>query len=154
MSVHEARRTAISEPDNSERAPQLVDAGGAAKLHLTLAIMDYEHVRDLVSGAVRADGIALTAFTLPIEEITFRFIKNREWDVSELSFAKFIGFASQGNSPFIGIPVFPSRVFRPSAIYVGSDRGIRSAKDLEGKRVGIPEWAQTAGIYTRGFLAE
>src|SRR6185437_15904697 len=52
-----------------------------------------------------------------VEEITFRFLKSREWDVSELSFGKFIGYASQGNAPFVGIPVFPSRVFRHSAIY-------------------------------------
>jgi 4,5-dihydroxyphthalate decarboxylase len=71
-----------------------------------------------------------------------------------MSFGKFIGFASQGNSPFIGIPVFPSRVFRHSAFYVRTDRGITNPKDLEGKRVGIPEWAQTAGIYARGYLSE
>ncbi|MGH6738340.1 MAG: ABC transporter substrate-binding protein, partial [Bradyrhizobium sp.] len=64
------------------------------------------------------------------------------------------GYASQGHSPFIGIPVFPSRVFRHSAFYVRADRGIKSPKDLEGKTVGIPEWAQTAGMYARGFLAE
>ena len=107
-----------------------------------------------MNGVVRAEGIVLTGFVLPVEEIFFRFIKNREWDVSEMSFGKFIGYASQGNSPFIGIPVFPSRVFRHSAFYVRADRGIKSPKDLEGKTVGIPEWAQTAGIYARGFLSE
>src|SRR6516164_9010249 len=71
-----------------------------------------------------------------------------------LSVGKFIGFASQDNSPFVGIPVFPSRVFRHSGFYVRADRGIAAPKDLEGKTVGIPEWAQTAGIYARGFLAE
>ena len=69
-----------------------------------------------------------------------------------MSFGKFVGYAAQGNSPFVGIPVFPSRVFRHSAFYVRTDRGISHPKDLE--RVGIPEWAQTAGIYARGFLAE
>jgi 4,5-dihydroxyphthalate decarboxylase len=107
-----------------------------------------------MNGVVRAEGIVVTGFVLPVEEIFFRFIKNREWDVSEISFGKFIGYASQGNSPFIGIPVFPSRVFRHSAFYVRTDRGIKTPKDLEGKTVGIPEWAQTAGIYARGFLAE
>src|SRR5262249_45186822 len=125
-----------------------------ARLHATLAITDYDHVRDLGNGVVRAEGMVLTAFVLPVEEIFHRFIKNREWDVSEMSFGKFIGFASQGNSPFVGIPVFPSRVFRHSAFYVRADRNIRTPKDLEGKTVGIPEWAQTAGIYARGFLAE
>ncbi|MEP7030004.1 MAG: ABC transporter substrate-binding protein [Pseudolabrys sp.] len=136
------------------RAPEMIESGGTARLHLTLATTDYDHVRDVINGAVRPQGIVLTGFVLPVEEIFFRFIKNQEWDVSELSFGKFIGFASQGNSPFIGIPVFPSRVFRHSAFYVRADRGIATAKDLEGKKVGIPEWAQTAGIYARGFLAE
>ncbi|HVZ50694.1 MAG TPA: ABC transporter substrate-binding protein [Pseudolabrys sp.] len=138
----------------ADRAPEIVEAGGTARLHLTLATADYDHVRDVMSGAVRADGVVLTGFVLPVEEIFFRFIKNREWDVSEMSFGKFIGYASQGNSPFVGIPVFPSRVFRHSAFYVRADRGIKTPKDLEGKTVGIPEWAQTAGIYARGFLAE
>ena len=135
-------------------SPKIIESGGTARLHLTLATTDYDHVRDLVNGEVRAEGTVLTAFVLPVEEIFYRFIKNREWDVSEMSFGKFIGYASQGGSPFVGIPVFPSRVFRHSAFYVRADRGISKPKDLEGKRVGIPEWAQTAGIYARGFLSE
>jgi 4,5-dihydroxyphthalate decarboxylase len=151
MTINEAGRMGQG---GADRAPELIESGGTARLHLTLATADYEHVRDVMTGAVRPDGIVLTAFTLPVEEIFFRFIKNREWDVSEMSFGKFIGFASQGNSPFIGIPVFPSRVFRHSSFYVRADRGIAKAQDLEGKTVGIPEWAQTAGIYARGYLAE
>ena len=148
MTVNEAGRL------GAEREPQFIESGGTARLHLTLATTDYDHVRDLTNGVVRAEGITLTAFVLPVEEVFFRFIKNREWDISEMSFGKFIGFAAQGNSPFVGIPVFPSRVFRHSAFYVRADRAIKSLKDLEGKTVGIPEWAQTAGIYARGFLSE
>jgi 4,5-dihydroxyphthalate decarboxylase len=151
MTVQDLGKSAGSSAD---RAPEIIEGGGTARLHLALATADYDHVRDLTNGLVRADGIVLTGFTLPIEEVFYRFIKNREWDVSEMSFGKFIAYASQGNSPFIGIPVFPSRVFRHSSFYVRADRGIASAKDLEGKTVGIPEWAQTAGIYARGFLAE
>ncbi len=149
MTVNEAGRLG-----GAERQPEVIENGGTARLHLTLATTDYDHVRDLMNGVVRAEGIVLTGFVLPVEEIFFRFIKNREWDVSEMSFGKFIGYASQGNSPFIGIPVFPSRVFRHSAFYVRADRGIKTPKDLEGKTVGIPEWAQTAGIYARGYLTE
>jgi len=151
MTVHEANLTAASVAD---REPEIIESGGTARLHLTLATTDYDHVRDLVHGVVRPEGIVLTAFVLPVEEIFYRFIKNREWDVSEMSFGKFIGYASQGNSPFVGIPVFPSRVFRHSAFYVRADRSIAKPKELEGKRVGIPEWAQTAGIYARGFLTD
>ena len=121
MTVREANLTAASSAD---RETEIIESGGTARLHLTLAITDYDHVRDLVNGVVRAEGIVLTAFVLPVEEIFYRFIKNREWDISEMSFGKFIGYASQGNSPFVGIPVFPSRVFRHSAFYVRTDRGI------------------------------
>jgi len=151
MTVRETNLTAGASAD---REPEIIESGGMARLHLTLATTDYDHVRDLVNGVVRPEGMVLTAFVLPVEEVFYRFIKNREWDVSEMSFGKFIGFAAQGNSPFVGIPVFPSRVFRHSAFYVRTDRGIARPQDLEGKRVGIPEWAQTAGIYARGFLAE
>ena len=124
-------------------------------MQLTLAISDYEHVREITQGIVRADGITLTPLIFPsIEEITFRFTRSLEWDISELSFGKYISLTSQGAAPMVAIPVFPSRVHRHSAIYVRRDRGIRTAKDLEGRTVGIPEWAQTAGIYVRGFLAE
>jgi 4,5-dihydroxyphthalate decarboxylase len=151
MTVREANLTSAQSAD---REPAIIESGGTARLHLTLATTDYDHVRDLVNGVIRPEGITLTAFVLPVEEVFYRFIKNQEWDISEMSFGKFIGFTSQGNSPFVGIPVFPSRVFRHSAFYVHADRGIGTPKDLEGKRVGIPEWAQTAGIYARGFMAE
>src|SRR5437016_13043843 len=137
------------------KAEAIVGASGTASVHLTLAVCDYEHVREIAQGLVRAAGITLTPLIFPsIEEITFRFTNNLEWDVSELSFGKYISLTSQGAAPMVAIPVFPSRVHRHSAIYVRADRGIRVAKDLEGSAVGIPEWAQTAGIYARGILAE
>jgi 4,5-dihydroxyphthalate decarboxylase len=137
------------------RSPQIIVNAGTASLHLTLAVCDYEHVRDLAHGVVVPEGITLTPLVFPsIEEITFRFTRNLEWDVSELSFGKYTSLASQGQAAMVAIPVFPSRVHRHSAIYVRTDRGIRSPKDLEGRTIGIPEWAQTAGIYVRGFLSE
>ena len=137
------------------RKPEIITSGGIASVHLTLAVCDYAHTRELAQGIVRADGITLTPLVFPsIEEITFRFTRNLEWDVSELSFGKYISLTSQGNAPMVAIPVFPSRVHRHSAIYVRADRGIKSPKDLQGRSVGIPEWAQTAGIYVRGILAE
>jgi 4,5-dihydroxyphthalate decarboxylase len=113
------------------------------KLPLTLAISPYDHVRDL-----RAQGIDLTVLELAIEEIFYRFTRFREWDVSEMSFAKVVSALSQPAPDIVAIPVFPSRVFRHSAIY----SKLKDPKELQGKRVGIPEWAQTAGIYVRGLL--
>jgi 4,5-dihydroxyphthalate decarboxylase len=117
------------------------------KLPLSLAIGPYDHTREL-----RPEGIELTRLDLPIEEIFFRFTKFREWDVSEMSFGKIISLMSEERPPIVALPVFVSRVFRHSAIYVADAKKIRAPKDLEGKRVGIPEWAQTAGIYVRGML--
>ena len=119
---------------------------------LTLAINPYDHVRDLLSGEVRASGIDLVPLELPIEEIFYRFTKFREWQASEMSFGKVISLMSEEKPEIICVPVFLSRVFRHSAIYLPENSPIRTPKDLEGKRVGIPEWAQTAGIYVRGML--
>jgi len=115
------------------------------KLSLSLAISPYDHVR-----ALDPQGIELTLLDLPIEEIFYRFTRFREWGASEMSFGKVISLMSEARPQIICIPVFLSRVFRHSAIYVRP--GIKAPKDLEGKRVGIPEWAQTAGIYVRGML--
>ncbi len=117
-------------------------------LPLSLAINAYDHVRDL-----RPQGIDLITLELPIEEIFFRFTTFREWHVSEMSFGKVVSMLSEERPEIIALPVFLSRVFRHSAIYLGKNSDIKTPKDLEGRRVGIPEWAQTAGIYVRGLLA-
>ncbi len=122
------------------------------KVALTAALADYDHVRDLALGRVQPDGIDLTCLTLPIEEIFFRFIVYREWEISEISLAKYVALMAQGDESYWALPVFPSRVFRHSSIYVRSDGPVRSITDLVGRRVGIPEWAQTAAVYSRGFL--
>jgi len=116
-------------------------------LPLTLAISPYDHARNL-----RPQGLALTVLELPIEEIFFRFTKFREWDASEMSFGKTVSLMAEPAPDIVPIPVFPSRVFRHSAIYIGEKSNIKEPKDLEGRKVGIPEWAQTAGMYARGLL--
>jgi 4,5-dihydroxyphthalate decarboxylase len=149
-----ARRSPASHPGGASRVPDLIQEDGTARLHLSLAVADYDHVRDLVTGVVRAQGVLLTPLVLPIEEIFFRFTKHLEWDVSELSFAKYAALTSQGEAAMVALPIFPSRAFRHSAIYIRSGGPISDVKDLEGKTVGVPEWAQTAGIYVRGMLSE
>ena len=116
-------------------------------LPLTLAISPYDHARGLAP-----QGIDLAVLELPIEEIFFRFTKFREWHASEMSFGKTVSMMAEPSPDIMPIPVFPSRVFRHSAIYVGEKSTIKEPKDLEGRKVGIPEWAQTAGIYVRGLL--
>jgi len=124
-----------------------------ADIQLTLAIGEYDHVRDLLDGTVRVAGVDLTVLRLQPEEIFYRFTRYREWDVSEMSFAKIVSLASREDKSFVAIPVFVSRVFRHSSIYVRADGGIVRPEQLAGKRIGVPEWAQTAAVYSRGMLA-
>lgn len=121
-------------------------------LSLTIAIEDYDHVRDIMLGRVKAKGIDLTCLNLQVEETFFRFANAYEWEVSELSFAKFSSLRSLDDSPIVGIPVFISRMFRHSAFYIRADGKIKTSADLKGGRIGVPEWTQTATVYARGWL--
>jgi 4,5-dihydroxyphthalate decarboxylase len=120
-------------------------------LALTMAMSGYDHVRDLSTGAVRAEGVELTTLTLPVEEIFYRFLRYREWHVSELSLAKYVALRAAGDESICAIPVFPSRVCRHSSIFVRPG-GPRDPGQLSGARIGLPEWAQTAAVYTRSLL--
>jgi len=124
------------------------------KLSLSMALSDYDHTHDLTSGRICAEGITLTALDFQVEEIFYRSLKFHEFDVCELSFGKYISLISQGDDTFSAIPVFPSRVFRQSSGYVLRDGPVKTVEDLRGKKVGLPEWAQTAAIYSRGFLKQ
>lgn len=121
-------------------------------LRLTVATTDYDHFRDFRTGDVRAQGIDTTWLTLGHHEIFARFTANREFDVSELSFAKFTAQVTREDADIIGLPVVCSRLFRFSSFYVNRRSGIRTAQDLAGRRVGSPEWAHSAAVYMRGWL--
>ncbi len=123
-----------------------------ANIRLTMATWDYDHIRDLASGEVRAQGIDLTHMCFRVEEIFYRFANAFEWDVSELSFAKYCSMMSYDEPPITGIPVFVSRVFRHSAFYIRRGGTVERPEDLAAKRVGIPEWTQTATVYARGMM--
>ena len=122
------------------------------KVKLTIATTDYDHFRDFRTGAVEAQGIEHTWLTLGHHEIFSRFTFNREWDVTELSFAKFTAQVTRDNPDIIGLPVFASRLFRFGSFYVNRKSGIKTAADLKGKTIGSPEWAHTAAVYMRGWL--
>ena len=124
-----------------------------SKLHLTLATGYYDHVTDLVTGRVGAQGIDLTCLQYPMpNEMFARFLLHGDYDVSELSMAKYCSLVSQGDDRFVAIPVFPSRATRHSSLYVRRDGKVQSPAEIRNCVVGLPEWAQTAAVYTRGML--
>ncbi|HEX9808284.1 MAG TPA: hypothetical protein VGC25_01595 [Alphaproteobacteria bacterium] len=125
-----------------------------SKLKLTIALSDYDHTRDVATGRVPVKGCDINVLDFEVEEIFYRFTLHREWEVSEMSLAKFVAQVAGERPDILGIPVFPSRVFRLSNIYVNTDSGIKKPEDLKGKKIGTPEWAQTASVYTRGWLTD
>ena len=124
-----------------------------AKLRISIAMGDYDRTRALLDGAVRIDGVDPVYMTLSPEEMFFRAFRNVEFDVSELSFSSYLVKAAKGESPYIAVPVFLSRAFRHTSIYVRKDR-IRKPEDLKGKRVGLPEYQLTANVWARALLQD
>lgn len=125
-----------------------------SKLRLTLACWNYDRTRALLEGRVQPDGIDLNYLNLPVEETFFRMLRHREFDVAEMSLSSYVLSLFQPDPPFIAIPVFPSRAFRHSCIYVHGASGIQEPKDLIGKRVGTPEYQMTAAVWIRGILSD
>jgi 4,5-dihydroxyphthalate decarboxylase len=125
-----------------------------SKLRLTLACWDYDRTRAVIDGRIPVDGVELNALNLVVEETFFRMLRHREFDVSEMSLSSYTMSLHSDERPFIAIPVFPSRFFRHSCIYVNAASGIREPKDLIGKRVGVPEYQMTAAVWIRGILDE
>ena len=125
-----------------------------SRLNLTFGCWNYDRTRALMDGAVQADGIDLNYLNMPVEETFFRMLRHREFDVAEMSLSSYTVSLFSEARPFIAIPVFPSRMFRHSSIYVNADSGIHEPKDLIGKRVGNPEYQMTAPVWIRGILAD
>ena len=124
------------------------------RVPLTLACWGYDRMRALQDGRVRPEGIDLNFLDLPVEETFFRMLRNREFDVAELSLSSYTVSLFREPRPFVAIPVFPSRMFRHSCIFVSTQSGIREPKDLIGKRVGTGEYQLTAPVWIRGILQD
>ena len=123
------------------------------KLPITFACGPYDRMEALNLGLIQPEGIDLRYIAIQSSpEIFARMIKTRSFDVAEMSMAHYFISRLRGDFPYVAIPVFPSRVFRHGYIFVNKNAGISTAKDLEGKRVGVQEYRQTAGVWVRGIL--
>jgi len=128
---------------------------GPARLRLSIATCPYDRIASLRDGEVVPEGIELDYSTrIPAHDIFLAMVEQGAYDVSEMSLALYTISRTRGGFPFVALPVFPSRVFRHGNFYVNRRTGIETPKGLEGKRVGIQEYRQTAGIWMRGMLRD
>lgn len=123
-------------------------------LTLSLACTLSDRTRPVLDGRVATPKLHFHAIPGEPEEIFRRALRDRAFEISELSMGSHIVTTARGDAPYVGVPVFLSRAFRHSAIYVRTDRGIRSAADLAGRTIGLPEYQQTAALWVRGILRE
>lgn len=124
-----------------------------AKLQISVAMGDYDRNRALYDGRVQIDGCDPVYMLLNPEEMFFRAMRSRDFDITELSFSSYLVKHAKGDSPYIAVPVFLSRAFRHTSIYVRKDR-IKSPEDLKGCRIGVPEYQLTAIVWARSILQD
>jgi 4,5-dihydroxyphthalate decarboxylase len=121
---------------------------------LTLACHRSDRTQAVLDGRIPVEGFSVTT-TADEPEALFRIaMREARFDITELSMASHILSVGRGDSRYIGVPVFPSRAFRHSAVYVRTDRGIHGPGDLAGRTIGVPEYQQTAAMWVRGMLRE
>jgi 4,5-dihydroxyphthalate decarboxylase len=130
------------------------DVGGdpVSKLRFTFACSPYDRMQPLLNGTVVPEGIDLNFIPIEIEENAWRQLKHQEFDGSETSLSSYTQFRSRGDDRFIAIPVFTSRFFRHSCVYINTHKGIKGPQDLKGKTVGVPEYPMTAAVWLRGIF--
>lgn len=123
-------------------------------LRLSLAMGDYDRTRPIADGRVRIDGVDPVVMRLSPEEMFFRAFRHRAFDVSELSLSSYAISVAREDAHYVAVPVFLSRAFRHTSIYVRTDRGFEQPTDLRGRRIGIAEYQLTANVWVRGILEE
>jgi len=124
------------------------------KLELSIAIGNYDRIRPLIDGDVQIDGISPIFMLQDPEEIFFRAFRYADYDICELSLSSYSVKTAAGTSPYVAVPVFPSRAFRHSSVYVRTDRGIDQPENLKEKRIGVPEYQLTANVWVRLILEQ
>jgi len=123
-----------------------------ANLPISFGCGLYDRMVPLFSGEVKPEGIDLTFTPVDNPADVFKAMLDGKFEASEMSCSDFLRRKIAGESAFVGIPAFPSRVFRHGMIVVRKEAGIDSPRQLEGKRVGVPHYPMTAAVWIRGLL--
>ncbi|MGB1921024.1 MAG: ABC transporter substrate-binding protein [Candidatus Puniceispirillaceae bacterium] len=125
-----------------------------SKMRLSVAVGNYDRTRPLIDGRVLIDGVEPAYMTLSPEEMFFRAFRHADFDVSELSLASYVVSLGKGTNQYTALPIFLSRAFRHSSIYVTRESGIDNPAKLKGKRIGIAEYQLTANVWARALLED
>jgi 4,5-dihydroxyphthalate decarboxylase len=121
-------------------------------LHLSLACSSNPRTRPVIEGAVRPDGIDLRVTVLHPSEMFWRQLHFEEFDVSEMSMSSLLMTIANGDRRWLGIPIFTSRAFYHTGVLTRVEAGIEKPEELRGKRIGVPEYQQTAALWARAAL--
>lgn len=121
-------------------------------LTLSIALSDNERTRPLAQGRYQPQGVRLIPTVVHPSEMFWRQLKYRDFDVSEMSLSSLFIATARGDRNWVALPIYTSRMFFHTGILVRADRGIDTPQDLRGKRVGVPEYQQTAALWSRGIL--
>jgi 4,5-dihydroxyphthalate decarboxylase len=123
-------------------------------LRLSIAMGDYDRTRPIADGRVKIDGVDPTCMLLSPEEMFFRAFRHQAFDISELSLSSYSISVARGDPHYVAIPIFLSRAFRHTSVYIRTDKGIERPEDLKGKRIGIAEYQLSANVWVRGILED
>lgn len=123
-----------------------------SELSLTVACNLNERTQPLYDGTVQPDGIDLRMIDGSPSEIFYRMLNFQEFDASEMSMSSYLIARDRGRTDIVALPVFPSRMFRHSFIFVNKNVGIEGPEDLKEKDIGIPEYQMSAAVWIRGML--
>jgi 4,5-dihydroxyphthalate decarboxylase len=121
-------------------------------LQLSFAFSSNPRTQPILDGTVKVDGIDLIPTVIHPSEMFWRQLRFRDFDVSEMSISHLMTITAAGSTDWVGIPVFTTRKFFHTEILVRRDSGIEKPTDLRGKKTGVPEYQQTAALWTRGVL--
>jgi 4,5-dihydroxyphthalate decarboxylase len=123
-------------------------------MKLNIGIGRYDRTQALIDGRIGVAGHEARFESPPLETLFAAAFDSERYDLAEISFSNFVYLAATGRSRFLGLPIFPSRMFRHSAVFVRTDRGIRGPRDLAGRTVGVREFSMTAALVARGVLED
>ncbi|MGH7833827.1 MAG: ABC transporter substrate-binding protein [Candidatus Binatia bacterium] len=123
-----------------------------SKLKLTFSCTNLDRARPLIDSTVEPEGIDLNMVMVAVPERHDRMTRNLDFDACEYSLATYLPAKERG-LPITAIPVFPHRQFRHESIFIREKPDLKGPKDLEGRRIGVPHYTNSTGVWVRGILS-